>query len=877
MKSKLSAVSSAVLLALAAAAPVHAGLERAGPVNPAPTVGNYPAWYQDHSGVTLEFCDLTTQAEWDGGWCVLAPPDGPAGGLPEVFPSNYFDEHFYYAADNVLLDPATAFRARLVLALEGAFGLGAASEGDQIVFARQRIDMRPLPFDGDYRVITPFSDTTYTDQVVGDRIFETLDFGIACPRGFDCALDGSLGPFLLPAAVAGGSEVPPMPDLQSAPPGTDPFYDQLVALGGATASPGTGKQYLADPGRVGTVTGSPLADFTAFNTDGTSTVRNHNTFRVEVRVPSPTHDGAVFYTLDGETNFTVAGRLMTGNLPGRVGGGRAVYRADPAGNATDIDVFTSASPTVQARIPGQPNLGVVKPALAFYPQPCGGALSVDPVTGATTINQPPYSAPGGTQTSMVNDEGSTDYWGQMPVTGAPPSHVCIVDTTARNAAGQLEPAYSLKALTDDVVVKTAAYDGPQGGTLAVTAESSDPTAQLVLAGFGSGAPGADGAYVGRGPGADLASNAVTVRGIKSPPNQVQVVSSKGGAGFHTVQTARGMAAGVGAISASNDSATVFEDCSPTSAASCAAGQGVTIDLLANDTALVNGTSQNLRQAVQGGATVVVSVVQAARLGIATVSADGILTYVPNPNASGTDGITYTVAVNGGTASDPASVNITVTPVNDPPVAADITINAVQNIAMTLNLLANATDPDGATDVKNAVITSWPVQLGPQPVPVNGVISFTPASSGNTAIGFKVVDAAGAQSANTATGTVTTVAAETITLTRAQFETGKGRWRVDGTDTIRASQTISITYANGTLSRGPNAGQTCDGTALIPECTIGTTGVTATGAFSLDSQFGGTSFQSPTAAGGWSVSPTRVRAWSSNPVLGGGATLGILLK
>jgi hypothetical protein len=871
MKTKLNAISAAALLAIAAAVPAHAGLERFGPPATAPTAGGFPAWFQDHTGITVEFCDLTSQAEWDGGWCVLAPPDGPVGGLPEVFPDNFFEEHFYFLSDNVMLDPANALKARLVLALE------ATQDGGHSVFARHRIDIRPLPFDGDYRVITPFADTTYFDQVAGARIFDTQDIGIGCPETFECTLDGSLGPFLLPSATAGGSEVPAMPDLISAPPGTDPFYDQLVAAGGATPSPGTGKQYLADPGRVGPVTGSPLPDVQVFEPDATGathgipSVVNHNIFRVEVRNPSPTHDGAVFYTLDGTTNFTIGGRLMTGNLPGRVGGGRAVYRADSTGKATDVDVFTTASPTVQARIPTQPVQGVVKPALAFYPVPCGGALTTDPLTGNVTVNPGPYTAPAGVQTSLANDDGGTDYWGQVAVTGAPPSHVCVVDTTARNAAGQLAPAYSLKAVTDDVVVKTAAYDGPNGGTLAITAESSDPTARLMLAGFGS-ALGPDGAYVGRGTGSNLVANAATVRAIKSPPNQVQVVSSKGGTGFHTVQTARGMSVTAGQTNAGNDTAVIFEDCSATGASSCAPGQGLTLDLLANDTVFVNGAAQNLRALVQQGTTVNVHVLQTARLGVATVSADGILTYVPNPNANGTDGITYTVSVNGGPASDPAVVTITVTPVNDPPVAAPVTINAVQATAMTLNLIANATDPDGPTDVKNAVITAWPPQLGTQPVPVNGVITFTPATTGNFAIGFNVVDAAGAQSATAVTGTVTVIASETIAITRAQFEAGKNRWRVDGTDTIRASQTISITYTNGTLSRGPNAGQTCDGTASLPECTIGTTGVTATGAFSLDSQFGNAVFQNPATAGGWSVLPTAVRAWSSNPVLGGGATL-----
>jgi hypothetical protein len=566
---------------------------------------------------------------------------------------------------------------------------------------------------------------------------------------------------------------------------------------------------------------------------------------------------------------------MTGNLPGRVSGGRAIYRADAQGAATDVDVFTTATATVQARVPAQPVQGVVKPVLAFYPVPCAGAITTD-ANGVVTVNPPPYSAPAGTPTTLANDTGTTDYWGQVAVSGPPPSHVCIVDNSARNAAGQLAPAYTLRAVTDDVVIKTATYNGPQDGTLAVTAESSDPTAVLTLAGFGT-TPGADGAYTGRGPGAELAANAVTVRAIKSPPNLVQVVSSKGGANMHTVQTARGMAVAAGQVIAGNDTGTIPEDCVSTPALSCAPGQSLTIDLLANDTVTVGSVTKTLRQMVQEGATVAVTLVQGTRLGIGSVSADGILTYVPNANASGVDGLTYTVSYNGGPASDPATANITVTPVNDAPVAGNTTVNAVQNVAMTVNLIASATDPDGLTDVKNAVITSWPPELGPQPIPVNGTVSVSIPTQGNFSFGYKVVDAAGAQSANDGTANVTVNAGENIALIRVQFEAGKNRWRVDGTDTIRNSQTISITFANGVLSRGPNAGQTCDGTDRIPECTIGTTGVTATGTFSLDQQFSSTAFQTPTAAGGWSTVPTQVRAWSSNPVLGGGATGTIVRK
>src|SRR5262249_23726526 len=265
----------------------------------------------------------------------------------------------------------------------------------------------------------------------GARIFDTSDIGLACVGTFTCTLDTPIGPFLLPSPVAGGGEVPPMPDLIAAPAGTDPFYDLAVALGATTADPGTGLKYVADPKRTGPVTGSTLPDFVANDTDGTSTLRNHNTFRIEVRAPDINHTGPVFYTVDGETNFTVAGRLMTGSLPGNVNNIRASYTADAVGNIVDLDVFAQAAPTAQARIPAQAVVAPVTPALSFYDTACAGALSVDPVTGLTVVNPPPYTAPVGVAHNM--GETDKDFWGQSQPGGLPPAFVCLVDNTARNA------------------------------------------------------------------------------------------------------------------------------------------------------------------------------------------------------------------------------------------------------------------------------------------------------------------------------------------------------------------------------------------------------------------------------------------------------------
>ncbi|GAB3765461.1 IPT/TIG domain-containing protein [Ramlibacter monticola] len=874
MKAQRTVIATAAALVLAATSPAHAVLERMGPIDHSPGVGGYPAWFQDRTGIALEFCDLKTQAELDGGWCVLIPPDGL---FPETFPNAFFDEHFYFMADNTLSDPPNRFRARLVIALEAAFANGPAIDGDQMVFARTRLFIPSLPFDGDYRVITPFDDVTYHDQKAGDRIFETQDVGTACIATFECAMSGNLGPFLLPSAAAGGAEVPPMPDLIDAPTGTDPFFDALLAGGVApTANPGTGRKYLADPARIGPITGSQLGNFT----DSTGAARNHNTFRIEVRAPAPNHDGPVIYTSDGETNFAIGGRLMTGTLPGNLSGMRALYKADATGNVTDLDVFAKAAPTLPSRLPTQPQQPATTPVLNFYDQACGGALGVDANTGLPVVNLPPYTAPAATPHGMGRT--GTDYWGQSSPGGLPPSHICIEDVTARNTAGQVVPAYYMKSVSDDVTVTAANYVGQQNGTLTVNAVSSDPTALLTLAGYGPSAPATPGVSAGQGAGLglELAGGVGQVVGIEAPPSTVQIVSSRGGGAIQKVVTAHGKAVMVGIPAAVNDSATIFEDCSPAAATACAPGQGVTVDLLANDTVLLNGQLVNLRAFVAGNMGTVQVTAQAPRLGNILVSPDGFVTYLPGANANGTDNIAYTVSVDG-QVSNQAVVAINITPVNDVPVAGNASVVGVVARENVMNLIASATDPDGNADVKNAVITSWPAQLGAQPTPVGGAISFTPSATGNFTFGYQVRDAAGLVSANTGTGTVTVIGSETIAYTKQIFKAAGNiggatstRWTVTGTDTVRGNQILTIAYADGQLKA---TGQSCNGSAAVAACVVGTAQVDAAGNWSFDQVGSPGGPKDPTDKNTWSVLPKNIRTFSSSPVLGGGQNTGISFK
>ncbi|WP_164847168.1 cadherin-like domain-containing protein, partial [Neptunomonas marina] len=57
-------------------------------------------------------------------------------------------------------------------------------------------------------------------------------------------------------------------------------------------------------------------------------------------------------------------------------------------------------------------------------------------------------------------------------------------------------------------------------------------------------------------------------------------------------------------------------------------------------------------------------------GTLVVNSNGTVTYTPDTNYNGPDSFQYTIADAAGNVSNAATVNLTVTPDNDPPVAVD---------------------------------------------------------------------------------------------------------------------------------------------------------------------------------------------------------------
>ncbi|EMB9232410.1 tandem-95 repeat protein, partial [Vibrio harveyi] len=150
---------------------------------------------------------------------------------------------------------------------------------------------------------------------------------------------------------------------------------------------------------------------------------------------------------------------------------------------------------------------------------------------------------------------------------------------------------------------------------------------------------------------------------------------------------------------------------------------VTIDVLANDSDPENDTLTITAASVpaeQGTVTIV----------------DGKLVFTPAENFNGDATISYTIS--DGQLTDDATVAVTVNPVNDAPVAVNDTVSADEDTAVTIDVLANDSDPEN--DTLTITAASVPAEQGTVTI-VDGKLVFTPAENfnGDATISYTISD------------------------------------------------------------------------------------------------------------------------------------------
>ena len=183
------------------------------------------------------------------------------------------------------------------------------------------------------------------------------------------------------------------------------------------------------------------------------------------------------------------------------------------------------------------------------------------------------------------------------------------------------------------------------------------------------------------------------------------------------------------------------------------------------------------------------------------NADGTYSYTPHANYHGADQFTYKVS-DGVAESNFATVNLTITAVNDAPLANALSATLAEDGSIVLNLMGAVSDADGDA----LVISAGNPQSGSLVKNVDGSYTYRPAANFNGADSFSYTVSDGQLSAsNTVRLTITAVndVAVAVNDTVETLQDHVVRIDVLGND----SDLDNTTGANAGIGRAGNAGLT----------------------------------------------------------------------
>jgi hypothetical protein len=787
---KKSAVFLAVLLTaaifLGAAQSARAQLAA---VDPGPYLagyGFYPAWYQDTTGLKLELCVSQTQSA-NGFMCgLLAGPDFNPN-LPIIFPTNWADENFWFAAEASMRVGGNDML--LVTAVEAAFGLDAGVlDGDQVSFARVRIRI-DTPSTGTYIVTHPYGTKTFQVVTGGDRaINDTIDIGIGAPGTFTGALGGDIGPFLQWSSTPGGAPTP-------------------ITIGDET--------FVGDPNVDHVVTGSP---------EGT------NFFRVQ----GPGLPNACA-SLPGvpcveTTLFAVTGKVFDGRLPTAVTIERATYSRTPLGDS-EVNIFATSTPTASVTsrdaVIGAPTTPMTPGGAGkFYSKQSYAALNPPPDFVVVRATEPA----GSTRPAEVGGR-VIDVVQITRAAYARDTKTLLVEATSSDKFAPLPQlrVVGLGCPTPDVPCLLVAAPGGANNTLniqlgavaqpparirVVSSQGGEDTEPVQIVPTINIAPVADNDSASTTEGLSVDINivdgdtdlggAIDVESIalvaesgpskgnvvfNSPtPGWVRYTANVGASGPDTFRYTVADAAGVRSNEAT---VTVQINRRPIAGNDSATSQGlaVNISVLANDTDVDGNTPlsvTNLTTPLSSTGSVAGSVVLVG----------STVTFTPAVNFTGDATFTYRASDSLGALSAPATVTVSVTQAqNQPPTARDDSATTRVAVPVTIAVLANDTDPEGgALTVLQPNITA-PAH-GTAVRQANNTIVYTPAVgySGSDSFTYRAQDPA-VRVSEPATVTIT-VMPETLAVTKAEVRlrgTTQADWTVQGTTDVPTGNVIVVYY------------------------------------------------------------------------------------
>jgi len=334
-----------------------------------------------------------------------------------------------------------------------------------------------------------------------------------------------------------------------------------------------------------------------------------------------------------------------------------------------------------------------------------------------------------------------------------PAHGTVTLLTAEPDAGRLRYTPNANFAGADSVSYT--IDDGHGGTataviaLSITAVNDEPTASPDVATVAEDTTVVIDVLANDSVGAD-AGETLTITAVSQPAHgSVAITAGKltytpnaeysGADAFtYTVDDGNGGSANAGvtvSVTSANDAPTAVPD-----AATTAEDTSTEVNVRGNDSDI-------------DGDTLTVAVVGAPANGTASITETGSVRYTPNPNFAGADHFSYTIEDgHGGSAT--GNVALTITPVNDEPVAAADVAVVPEDAAVVIDVLAN--DSLGGDAGETLSITAvTPAAHGSATI-VAGKVSYAPHAeySGSDAFTYTVSDGNGGTATATVTLTVT---------------------------------------------------------------------------------------------------------------------------
>ncbi|MBF8701401.1 MULTISPECIES: Ig-like domain-containing protein [Pseudomonas] len=349
---------------------------------------------------------------------------------------------------------------------------------------------------------------------------------------------------------------------------------------------------------------------------------------------------------------------------------------------------------------------------------------------------------------------------------APPA---VVVVTASNSAGGTQPTALSSKLTDVVKVSTARYDWANKRLL-IEASSSDEVAIPDLLAQGYGRLSKAGTL-----------QSLTVNDVPQPPATITVKSARGGSDVEPV-----VVVGNAPVEAANQPPLAQADIGSTSV-----GIPITLNLLQNDSDPDGNVPLTISDLTQPGT------------GLGGVVMNGTTSVTYTPPAGATQPVVATFSYRAvdakGLKSEPATVTINVAP-NQAPTANPETVSTL-GVPLTINVLANDTDPEGNVPLTVPATSLTQPATGRGTVSTDGTtVTYTPPATVTTAFTttftYQARDSLGALS-NPSTVTVNVSprpAAENFAVTAATVtarSNNRYNWDLSGTSSVTTGNTVTV--------------------------------------------------------------------------------------